>query len=97
MATNHGWQHRLGLVLLPTLSWCCLTKALCAKLLIVSGRPTNPELLLVLHRDGEDIHNTAELWQFMGHTLHLALHLCMQPPPSNSFMAGLGSLSAEEQ
>lgn len=42
-----------------------------------SGRPTNLELLRVLPLlcgGGEVIHDTAEPWQCLGHTLHLALH-----------------------
>lgn len=49
-----------------------------------SGRPTNFEWLrvLLLGRGGEVVHGTAEPWQFMGHTLHLAQPSGYLNPPA---------------
>lgn len=55
-----------------------------------SGRPTNLEwlrVLLLLGRGGEVVHGTAEPWQFMGHTLHLAWPSGYLNPPAASQQA----------
>lgn len=58
-------------------------------------------LLLPFGRDGGVNHDTAEWWQFMGHTLHLALYSVslvrdtgitgIQASPRSSFVPSLGS------
>lgn len=43
-----GYPVMASSVAFAALSWCCLTKAQCGKLLTVSGNQTNLELLRVL-------------------------------------------------
>lgn len=66
------------------------------------GKQTNLELVRVLlpfGRGGGVNHDTAEWWQFMGRTLHLALcsvPLTVQASPRSCFMPSLGSPYIEQ-